>query len=265
MDRLECANCGQLITADGPCPKCGSAERMVLYNLLARPELLGNFSMSFIGTIRLWKYLPAAIQSHLAVMEAAESAKRIKGLCQQSINSMAELVEGVITDNIEEELESLLYIEATRDELREKLKGLDFSNWKKKKKLAESVLGWELNTLENSSTMNLLFKLRDQLGHGRSYRLTDRRYLKDKALRRIGAIEIVNEKYKEIYKDLENKGFVPPIEEHESMNMDMFLMPSVAKGFYSHGVAFLRSFFKNIRLRSGYNMSYEFEDSMKND
>ena len=265
MDRLECAKCGQLITADGPCPKCGSTERMVLYDLLARPELLGDFSMSFIASIRLWKYLPAAIQSHLAVMDAGGSAKRIKGLCQQSINSMAELVEGVITDNIEEELESLLYIEATREEFRRKLKGLDFSNWRKKKDLAKSVLGWELEKLEYSDTVDLLFKLRDQLGHGRSYKLTDRRYLKDEVLRRMGPIKIESEKYREIYEELQTKGFVPSIEEHDSMNRDMFLIPSVAKGFYAHGVPFLRSFFKNIRLKSGYNMSYEFEDSMKND
>ncbi len=263
MDRLECANCGHAISDDGPCPNCGSMERMILYDLLARPEIRDNISFSFRSRIAIWNYYPAAIKFNLKAIETTTDEYLRKALCLQIINSTAMLVEGVITDSMEEDLESVLYIPETREEVRKKLDGLNFSNWRKKKELIIDYLGWNLEQLEGFEIMDILFSLRDNTGHGRSYRLTDARTMQDKVLRRSESIVIENERYADAYRKLHERGWVPPINDYATIQEEVFLWPAVASGFYEIGVIFLHSFFKNIRLKSGVTFRYEFENALK--
>ena len=179
MDYLECANCGRGITEDGPCPNCGSTERMMMYDLLTQPEIRGNISMLFVAPIQIWTYLPAAIQSHLKTIAESRNDREIKGLCLESVNSTAAFVEGLVTDYIELELESLLNIEEKRPTIQPILDGMEFKNWRLKKDLIRNHLRWPMQDFDSFDMTNLLFKLRDQLGHGKSYKLADRRHFKE--------------------------------------------------------------------------------------
>jgi hypothetical protein len=263
MDHVECANCGTVLAGGGPCPKCGSTDRMMRSDLLARPEVRDNISLSFRSRIPIWIYYPAAIQFNLKAIDATTGGHLQKALCLQVINSTAMLVEGVITDSIEEDLESVLFIPETREGVRNKLDGLNFSNWTKKKKLIKGYLKWDLEQLEGFGIMELLFSLRDNTVHGRSYRLTDSRTMQDKVLRRSEPVAIENKHYAEIYRQLGERGWAPPINDHSTIQDEVFLWPAVASGFYASGLAFLRSFFKNIRLKSGVSFQCEFENALK--
>jgi hypothetical protein len=101
------------------------------------------------------------------------------------------------------------------------------------------------------------------MGHGRSYKLADRRRLRDKKLQRDGPIVVASSKYGEIYQELSSRDILPPIEQHPDMNVEMFLVPDVAEAFYEHGVKFLRSFVENVRLSDGANMSELLEQTLK--
>ena len=133
----------------------------------------------------------------------------------------------------------------------------------KKKELAVKTLGWDLEKLPSFDMMDLLFNLRDQMGHGRPYKLSDTRYVKDKVLKREGPITIPDEKYTEIYRQLAGKGVLPLLNSIPPLNIDMFLVQPVSIAFYEHGIIFLRSFFGNIRLTSGMDMRYAFENALK--
>jgi hypothetical protein len=236
---------------------------MMIYDVLSRPEIRDNISLSFRSRIPIWIYYPAAIQFDLKAIDMTIDEHLRKSLCLQVINSTAMLVEGALTDSMEEDLESVLYIPETREEVRKKLDGLNFSNWRKKKELIKEYLGWSLGQLEAFETMELLFSLRDNTGHGRSYRLTDTRTMQGKILRRSEPIGIENKRYADVYRKLEERGWVPPINDYSTIHEEVFLWPVVASGFYENGVAFLRSFFKNIRLKSGVTFRYEFENALK--
>jgi len=47
------------------------------------------------------------------------------------------------------------------------------------------------------------------------------------------------------------------------MNVEIFLVPSVANAFFDHSVRFLRAFVKNVLLKSGQNMSDLLEAALK--
>jgi hypothetical protein len=235
---------------------------MILHDLLALPEIRDNISFSFRSRIAIWIYYPTAIKSNLKVIESTTDEHLRKALSLQVINSTAMLVEGIITDSMEEDLESILYILETREEVRSKLEGLNFSNWRKKKEVSKKYLGWSLEQLEGFEFMELLFILRDNTGHGRSYRLTDARTMQDNVLRRSEPVNIENKRYADVYRKLEERGWVPPINDYSTIQEEVFLWPAVASGFYENGITFLRSFFKNIRLKSGVTFKYEFENAM---
>jgi hypothetical protein len=144
MDRVECGNCGLVLTADGACRRCGSMEQMRLQNLRDYLEinLLETFSMTFVAPIQIWTYLPAAIQSHLRTMAESQKDREIKGLCLVSVVSTAALVEGLVTDYIERELESLLNKATDREPFQKLLNGLEEKGWGRKETLAQRELGW---------------------------------------------------------------------------------------------------------------------------
>lgn len=260
---MECAKCGLVLTADGRCPRCGSTERMLMVNLLDRVEIRENISMTFVAPVRIWTYLPAAIQSHLKTVATSQIDREKKGLCLESVISSAAFVEGLVTDYIEMELESCLHIETRKEKVQGMLKGLEWSNWLRKKKLVQQEFGWLLEDLDGYDMIELLFKLRDQFGHGKSYQLADQRRIKGDKLQRVGPISVSGKKYGEIYQELSSRGILPPIEQHPDMNVEMFLVPDVAAAFYTHAVKFLQSFVKNIRLRNGRGMSDLLEATIK--
>jgi len=263
MDRLECAECGEAIYQQGPCPNCGSSDRMKLVSIHDKPELMEGFSMYFRSTIRNWIYRPATIQHHLLAMTGDAGIWQVKGLCQDVIDSCQALVEGVITDSIEEDLESILHIQETRQQIEQVLGELNSKTWVRKKEIAKEFCNWDVKALESFEIVDLFFRLRNQASHGRSYHLRDTRVIMDNKLVRSGPIAIDNKKFADIYKALEEKQIVPAIAAHASMNMDMFYIPVVAKANYEHAVIFLRSFFKAHRPRSNCSMSHEFESALK--
>jgi len=219
--------------------------------------------MLFVAPIQIWTYLPAAVQSHLKTIATSQNDREIKGLCLESVNSTAAFVEGLVTDYIELELESLLNVQERRATIQSILDGMERKNWRLKKKVIKNHLKWPLQDFDSFDMTDLLFKLRDQLGHGKSYKLADRRHLKDGKLQRDGSIMLAGEKYGEIYQVLSSRGILPPIQEHPSMNVEMFLVPSVANVFFEHAVRFLRAFVKNVHLKNGLDMSDLLEATLK--
>lgn len=236
---------------------------MKVVSIHDKPELMEGFSMSFRSTIRNWMYRPATIQHHLLAMAGNASPWQVKGLCQDVIDSCQALVEGVITDSLEEDLESIQHKEDTRVQTDKLLVEINYKTWKWKKDTAKKFCGWDLGALEGFETVDLFFQLRNQASHGRSYHLRDTRVIRDNKLVRSGPISIDNVTFAAIYKKLEEAQIVPPIGEHDSMNIDMFYIPAVAKANYENAVTFLRSFFKTFRPRSNYSMSHEFESALK--
>jgi hypothetical protein len=263
MDHIECANCVQVLTADGPCPRCGSRERRVVTDLLVRAEIRETITMTFVAPIQIWTYLPAAIQSHLRTMAASQNDREIKALCLESVISTAVLVEGLVTDHIERELEFLLNRAANREPIQKWLDSLEFRNWRKKVELAHDALGWSVGEVDSADMIELLFKLRDQMSHGKSYKLADRRHFSDNKLQRSGSIVLVDGKYGGIYEGLSSRGILPPIELHPDINVEMFLVPKLAAAFFEHGVKFLRSFVRDIRLRDGVDVSCLLEQALR--
>jgi hypothetical protein len=263
MNLIECSRCGKLIQKEASCPNCGSSDRVKIVSIHDKPELMEGFSMSFRSIIRNWVYRPAAIQHHLSSMTGDASVWLVKGICQDVIDSCQALVEGVITDSIEEDLESVLYIQDTRNQIEQVLDELNFKTWGRKKEIAKEFCNWDLKALESFEIVDLFFGLRNQASHGRSYHLRDTRVLTDNKLTRLGPLVIDNKKFSDIYKALEEKQIVPAIASDASMNMDMFYTPIVAKANYEHAVGFLRSFLKAYRPRSNYSMSHEFESALK--
>jgi len=264
MDRIECANCAQILTAEGPCPNCGSSERMRLVNLLARPEIRQSISMKVVAPMQIWTYLPAAIQAQLNAIASVANDWEGKGLCLSTIISIATLVEGVVTDYIENELETLAHVPAFKREGQLFLDGLESIGWGKKIKLIRKHFeSWKLEDLQSFDMIELLFEVRDQLAHGKSYRLVDRRVEKDGKWQRIGPITHTSKKYYEIYQKLSSKGILPPIEDHPDINLEMFLVPAIPVTFFEESILFLRSFVKDVRLTSGYNMSELLESALR--
>jgi hypothetical protein len=256
MDRIECANCAHIVTAEGPCPNCGSSERMRLINLLARPEIRQSISMMVVAPMQIWTYLPAAIQAQLNAIASGANDWEGKGLCLSAVISIATLVEGVVTDYIENELETLPHEPSFKREAQQFLDGLESIGWGKKIKLIRKHFGsWKLEDLQSFDMIELLFEIRDQLAHGKSYKLVDRRVIKDDKWQRNGPISHTSKKYHEIYAKLSSRGILPPIEDHPDINFEMFLGPHVSDAFYQHSILFLRSLVKNIPFKSGFDMA----------
>jgi hypothetical protein len=261
MHLLSCDDCGKTQQTESIiCPTCGGKKTMILHNIcsMVSPESI-SFSVEVLH--RTWAFLPSGIQSSLAKMPVGVVDKKTKGECLMVMISTAALVEGVYTDAIEAKLEVML-LDAEKKVFAEKqLRELNRIAWHMKKLLAEK-LSWDLIVLNCFEVVELLFAIRNNLGHGRSYKIRDTRAFKNNAFRRKGPVSIANERYQRIYQKLFEKGILPPLEDNPGMSMEVFLTPAVAKFFYQDAISFLRSFLDATQVNNGYDLRPEFEQAI---
>ena len=211
---------------------------------------------------RVWSFLPAGIESTLDEMPAAIPNRKVKGKCLTVIISAAALVEGIVTDAIESELDAMQQDPEKRVYAEKQLKVLNRKGWAEKKKIV-NAWNWNLAVLDCFEMVELLFSIRNNLGHGRSYRMKDERVFKDKAFARKESVKIDNELYHKVYARLLDCGLISPLDDIAGMSIEVFLAPAVAKCFYQEAVAFLRSFLEMVPLRYENNLRREFEEAMK--
>lgn len=261
MPYLSCNDCGVSQSAETiVCPSCGSTNTMI--NIpLSHFIPLEEITITAIVRHRMWSFLPAAIDALLNAM-TNPSALEIKGECLMAISSAAFLVEGVVTDYIEMELEAQRSVVEKTVEAEKDLNRLDGIGWDKKKKLAKR-LGWDLPAIEGFDLVEVLFGMRGNLGHGRSYCIVDPRNLQDGVWRRVNPVRINSDKYYSVYQKLNELGLVTSLEEDPGLSTEVFLTPKVTRAFYEMALAYVRAFFEAVKLTSGENLRDEFEQAVK--
>lgn len=223
---------------------------------------LEGMSLSVSVRHRVWSCLPDGIRSSLDEMLAGMPDRKIKGRCLSAMITTAALVEGVVTDALEGQLESMVGDPEKKVFAEKQLKELNRIAWAKKKELA-GVLSWDLGVLACFEMVEMLFSIRNNLGHGRSYKIKDARVFKDQAFRRTDPVHIENELYQKVYLKLHERGLLPPLENNPGMSVEIFLTPEVARFFFEEAILFLRAFLDTTIITNGDQLKTEFEESLR--
>jgi hypothetical protein len=261
---IECENCNEILgNPNEPCPKCKSDKKRILYSVMNFMNPDDQISISIEATHRIWPYLPKSIQHTFKILKEKLPHQIEKGFCLQIILSTAAFVEGIVTDHIEEELRFLLPDPTKGGQAKDFLEGLEFNNWEKKNRKIVPFLKWEIPQLENYALVDVLFNIRNNLGHGKSYKVVDKRTFNKKAWVREQPEDIENINYTKVYKALVEKGILPEMDLNSTFLIEPFLSPSIADFFYSGALIFLYDFHKQIKLSNHLDMLPEFENSIK--
>jgi hypothetical protein len=259
---LSCNDCGKTQEAEtGECPNCGSKN--TFWNVPAAWLMpMGGIKISMVVRHRMWVYLPAGIEESLQGAVNAATPFKTKGSCLSAIGSSAFLVEGIVTDYLEMELNARKSRGENEANLDDELAGLEHIGWDKKLKKA-SRLGWNLEGLEGYDMVEVLFSLRGNLVHGRTYTMIDPRMLIDNAWRRPEPVQIQNESYYKVYQKLFELGLAPSLEDMPGLSVEVFLTAPVARFLYEAALKYIKSFIDTIILSSGENLRREFEEAIR--
>ncbi len=257
MILLSCDDCGKTQETESTiCPNCGSNN--ILINHALPLSILEQVTIKVGVRHRMWEVLPAGIESLLRDMERTDKESGMKGKCLMVICSSAFLVEGILTDYIEMEGNALGTNVEKKEAMGKILENLDGIGWGKKVKRA-AALNWDLEALDGFGLVSVLFDIRNNLGHGRSYSIFDTRKVKEEKLQRSEPVGIINKNYDGVYRKLFELGLVPSIEHELALSTELFLRPELAKAFYESAVVFLRSFFGAVHLTSEEDLRDSFE------
>lgn len=250
MQFQECAACATPLTdINKPCPKCGSVTQVTLISLLDIIPKGEQITLTISYRNRVWEPLPGSLHFLLEQMVAATFNPFSQGLSMQVINTTAVFVEGVITDCLEEEI----VCQICQNNLLINQKHLDMLNgkgWQIKKQLVKEILHFDIAVLNNADEADILFDIRNNIAHGRSYTVNYNAYFRHRNEQNNTEITILNKKYSRIHLRLETLGLLPPLQQNGNLTIELFFKPKVAKQLYDWAISFLTDFFDKANVNS---------------
>lgn len=239
MQTLECQDCGtQLTNETAPCPNCGSIRKQYLISIQDVLKIDEEVSLSITQHNSFWNLLPHSLRFLVEKLSDNSFQQHGVGFSVQAMISCAMIVEGLLTDCLEEELSRAKQRGSVFTSIE---KEIPYASWAKKKDYVAAVLGIDISTLPKSDEVEILFQIRNNIGHGRSYKVAHTTVFRNSSLPHSSEIEIMNRTYANVYRKLEAAGMLPPLQTNSVLNIDMLFRPDIAKYFYNASVIFLRS------------------------
>lgn len=259
MEIIECANCATRLTNQvDPCPNCGGTHKQILMNIQDVLKLDEEVSLSITQHNSFWNLLPRSLRFLTEKMNEPSFMHHGVGFAIQVMISSAMVVEGLLTDCIEEGIDrSQKSGSAAPVSERE----IAYAKWSEKKKYCKDVLAIDIEQLAKYDEVDILFQIRNNIGHGRSYKVAHTTTFRNRSKPHSSEIEIKNKSYANVYRKLEATGLVPPLQQNSVLNIDMLFRPSIAKNLYDNSIEFLSAFLQQESIRPFEKIQRDFRDA----
>jgi hypothetical protein len=256
---IECAKCATVLpNQEDHCPNCGSLEKNRLINIVDLLGLNEEVSLSITQHNSIWNLLPKSLDFFVKHLDDENFREYGTGFSIQVMVNTAILIEGLITDCIEEGIEK---ITKAGGNLSDKERDLDHASWVVKKNSIRDILKIELNDLPKFDEIETLFLIRNNVSHGRSYKIAHNTTFRNQSKPHSSEIEIKNRSYKRVYNKLEILGLVPQLQQSSMLNIGALFRPQVAKFFYNAAIDFLKNWIDLPQIKEFPQIQKDFKNA----
>lgn len=260
MDKITCTDCGTILgNQTDNCSVCRSEKKTVYMTIEDSLETKDEAEIAMIHHHMVWSYLPKSLHILITNLNRRPFNRAQTGFIIQAINSIASLIEGVLTDSIEARLTEMRK-EQIDDELLNYPRKWKFATWTQKKEIVSRMFEIDIMTVSEHAAISVLFDLRNMLSHGRPYQVATK-WTSTFEGTDIKETEILNAEYVLIYQKLISVDLSFGLNEDERTigHRDIFMTVSVTKFLYSAAVSFLNDFTKRPAIDKLYNVSRAWE------
>jgi hypothetical protein len=244
---IECADCYQILSKNqGPCPNCGSERRNILTPIQDILSFGQHVQLSIVQYNPVWTVFADGLQYLMNHLEEDPFKKFEQSFSMQAMVNTAMLVEGILTDCLEEEI-------GGRDNSgTERVIGereMEYATWEKKKQYIKDLFGIEVIEFPQSDILNTLFLVRNNISHGRSYRVAHNTTIRSRQEDHSNDIEIKNKTYARVYAELEKHQLLPPLQQQSVLNIDFLFKATIAKYLYEAAILFLHAWLDQPQMK----------------
>jgi len=206
--------------------------------------------ISIIKT-RLWSYIPPTLiwllKSRIPGSNSIQS-----GVSFTIINNLAILVEGFITDIL------VSYLDKNELVKSKEILNIENSSWESKVKKFEKLFKKELITSTDFESIDVLFDLRNNFSHGKTYLEKE---IRDISNGKKAPLESINNNYEKARRYLIKHKVIEPIENPSNV---VFWKLNVSFFFFLEVQRFLFQVIHNIEFESKSSILAELETAFKN-